>query len=1221
MLKAVLPFLFFVLLGNSWGFSQSLPPTTARTDQSVCRTLPYSADSIWLDSLTIVPESLHIIAEGDTLSTSQVSYNYSSGFLQVDLLSNTIVETITICYRRLPFSLHQVHTRRNLSVYDSTALFQEIRYADRYTKNPLSAQETLINTPKLQKSGSLSRGISFGNRQDVFVNAALNLQLEGQLTDDLSIRAAITDQNVPLQPDGTTQQLQQFDNVFIEFKHQYATLTVGDVQLRHAGATVAGVSRSTSSLAQPGQSYFTKYRRNVQGGLLQSKYSLGKEGKAQTSVGAAIAKGKFISVNLEVQEGVQGPYRLNTSINGRAEAGRMFYILANSEKIYHNGELLKRGFDQDYTIDYNLGEITFTPRVMLTQFSRIVADYEYAERSYSRSILTANLRQTHRRVSFSVDFYQQSDHARRPIGLELTPENYQQLSEAGDQATNQQVLVVDTVTRSSGNLAYGNQQADVPGVGNVYQVLYAQRDTVVASQTYQYFVFSQGDDAIYRPRFSFVGESKGNYQLKNSSVNGKVFEWIAPQNGIPQGNYEPVQQLPTPQRQRLVSFRTEVALTKHDQLYTELALSERNRNTLSELDSEDDHGKALILGYRSQLRPLFPGSTYRWSQQVQLEYTDHYFQAIDPFRSVDFERDWSSPVHTSQLPLTDDRVLQAKTQLIKNVHNQFQYRWVDRRRGDWQQGQQHSVEAAQEWGGFRLTGSGFLMQSRYPQQQASWKRLKIDVHRPMRYFTPGYTYRWEENEIRDIETDSVTFSAEHYDEHQWYLAKGDSVSGTFRLDYRLRNNRLPLAGAMRTREQVQMLQANWDKQLGKQHALRLNITYRDAQSRNQDLWEGTSDVNALTKTIMGQADWKGSLLNKSLQMSLEYSLANGREIRRDFIYVRVPTGEGLFTWRDANNNGIEELDEFFEARYWDERNYVRVLVPGSDYIQAFTNQLQYQLKAQFPQQWHESTGIKSLLARFSNVTHLQMLQKQTDSRLIARILPGYSVAEDQLLSAKEVVKSTLFFNRKSPRWGGQAGLRVTRWKQLLQQGSEDRSNQTYRTQLRYQWNRKWKALISGQQSHRKYHLATAGASSSARDFNIIAYQFSPELHWQPHLDMRFATRASWTNKVNTRPALSEALGEEATLRSVGWEFQSSRVMKRSINTTLEWLRIDYNADPTQAVAYEMLEGLLPGSNARWTVNLQQQLLEGLQLTLNYQGRKSPEQAAVHSGSVSVRALF
>nr|WKN36912.1 hypothetical protein K4G66_31590 [Tunicatimonas sp. TK19036] len=1203
-------------------------PSSQFSSSTTCRTILPTQDSLFVDSLSVVPQSLLLIYGQDTLKQDQYDYNYSTGYLVFDDSFNNPRDKLTICYRTLPFSFHQIHARRDLSVYDSTAMFQEIRYADRYASSNISSQETLINTPKLQKSGSLSRGISFGNRQDIFVNASLNLQLEGKLTDDLSIRAAITDQNVPLQPDGTTQQLQQFDNVFIEFMHQNATLRVGDVQLRHPGSSVAGASRNTSMLGQSQYPYFLRYRRNVQGGILDADYKVGKHGKAKTSVGAALAKGKFASISLSIQEGIQGPYRLNSPENmGNAASvtgtDRMFYILANSEKVYHNGQLLERGFDRDYTIDYNLGELTFTPKVVLTQFSRITVDFEYADRSYSRSIITANHQQTYERVSFSVNYYQEGDHARRPIGFELSPQNYQLLSDAGDQPLDRMVAAVDTITGQSSGLAYGQRDADVPGVGNVYQVLYNQQDTVVAGQTYQVFVFSASEQAIYRPYFSYVGERKGNYVMKNAQVNGKVYEWVAPTNSGPQGNYEPVRQLPAPQRRSVLSIGSQVSLSKYDQLYTEVAISEVDVNTLSSLDQTDDQGKALVIGYRSQPRPLATGSAYRWSQQLQYEYTDRYFQPIDPYRSVDFERNWAAfPLSSSvEQPTRDDHIIQSQTLLEKDIYNRIQYRWVGRKRTNGLQGQQHELTAAHEWGGFRFSGYGFTMQSQYPYQNASWKRLTLDVNRPTKWITPGYTYRREENEVRNAETDSVLYSAEHYDEHQWYLMRGDSIKGAFRIDYRIRNNRLPLKGEMQASEQVQMLQASWDKALGEQHRLKLITTYRYSQTQNAELWAEHRGGPSPENSIMGQLDWAGNLLKKSLQMSLTYAIANGREIKRDFVYVRVPAGEGMFTWRDDNGNGIEEIDEFYEANYWDERNYVRVLVPTNEYIQAFTNQLNYRVKAQFPQAWSEGKGVKALLARFSNVSQLSMQQKQTDDRLAARILPGYDVLPEALLSSKESVRSTFFFNRQNSRFGVEGGWRSTRWKQLLQQGSEDRQTKVYQGQLRWQFSRKWQTFLNTEQENRRYQLSLPTTQNTRRNFNIASYQVSPEIHWQPHMDIRLITKVGITRKTNQGEGEIETGGEEASIRSVGWEWQSRKVMQRNINASLELLNIDYNADTGSPVAYEMLEGLLPGGNARWSLNMQQQLLEGLQLTINYQGRKSPEQAAVHSGSLSVRALF
>ena len=79
--------------------------------------------------------------------------------------------------------------------------------------------------------------------------------------------------------------------------------------------------------------------------------------------------------------------------------------------------------------------------------------------------------------------------------------------------------------------------------------------------------------------------------------------------------------------------------------------------------------------------------------------------------------------------------------------------------------------------------------------------------------------------------------------------------------------------------------------------------------------------------------------------------------------------------------------------------------------------------------------------------------------------------------------------------------------------------------------------------------------------------------------------------------------------------------KGSLLFKVTYIKIKYNSIENTPVAYEMLEGLKAGNNATWSVSYQRNLSGNLQLTLNYEGRKSQNVNMVHVGSVQLRAYF
>ncbi|NBC06913.1 MAG: hypothetical protein GVY26_06950, partial [Bacteroidetes bacterium] len=161
------------------------------------------------DSLTVVPESLGGQADApldaSLLSADGRSIRLDSSLLQYD--------SIIIRYRVLPYNLSKRY--RHLDTAQSKPLEDGVIGI---AYDPYAQEEAALSFKGLNYNGNFTRGISFGNNQDLVLNSSFNLQLAGELGDGIEILAAITDENIPIQPEGNTQQLREFDRIFIQLQ-------------------------------------------------------------------------------------------------------------------------------------------------------------------------------------------------------------------------------------------------------------------------------------------------------------------------------------------------------------------------------------------------------------------------------------------------------------------------------------------------------------------------------------------------------------------------------------------------------------------------------------------------------------------------------------------------------------------------------------------------------------------------------------------------------------------------------------------------------------------------------------------------------------------------------------------------------------------------------------------------------------------------------------------
>ena len=93
------------------------------------------------------------------------------------------------------------------------------------------------------------------------------------------------------------------------------------------------------------------------------------------------------------------------------------------------------------------------------------------------------------------------------------------------------------------------------------------------------------------------------------------------------------------------------------------------------------------------------------------------------------------------------------------------------------------------------------------------------------------------------------------------------------------------------------------------------------------------------------------------------------------------------------------------------------------------------------------------------------------------------------------------------------------------------------------------------------------------------------------------------------------------MQDLGCEFRYNTAGKGSILLTANLVDITFDGETNSSLGNELLGGLKPGTNATWSVGIQRNLSNNLQVDLTYNGRRSEGVPVVHVGGAQVRAFF
>jgi hypothetical protein len=1120
------------------------------------KTLSSSNGIIQLDSLSIAPNSVVLRCNGTILLPSTYAVDYANGSLEI---LEPCANELSVSYRVLPFQFGKTYAKRDTSLVYNINKGDQDKFKITPTADPLD----LMGSNGLHKSGSISRGVTFGNRQDLSVNSSLNLELSGYIAPNLQLLASVTDDNIPIQPEGNTNKLQEFDQVFIQLFNDQFKLIAGDFWI-----------------SKP-DGYFMTYKKRGQGLSGEYYWKKSKTESIKTQVSGAFSKGKFNRQIIQGVEGNQGPYRLRGSENEP-----FIIILSGTERVYIDGKLMKRGQEYDYVIDYNTSELTFTARNLITKDIRIVVEFQYSDQNYARSLFQFSTAAQTTKYDWWVNAYSEQDAKNQPLQQNLTDKQKKLLSEVGDSTELARSVVIDSIGYSENLVMY--QMIDSLGYDSIL------------------VVSVDPNLAYYKAQFSFVGPNQGDYVFEKFNALGRVYKWVQPVGGIPQGDYAPVSILISPKKQQLFTAGGTYRFSKRFFVTAELGMSTFDKNTFSRLDAFDNRGYSMRT--KVDYSTPFGKDTvkkWNWRNQAEIEMLDPYFKPIEIYRAVEFERDWN----TRDQGFTGNQVLTTASTGIE--HQAFGRIGLNVQQ--YKIGNDFTGIKTQLQTNWRQNGYSIQLDASYLNSNAVNKnqflRHRADISKQFKKgIRVGFKDDQEYNTFLQGDSILTTRSYSFFD-YQGYVAIGDTSKSEFIVSYRERYDGKSDSLKLRSAAKAQTVRIEWTQKSWKNQRLYVVANYRVLSILDTSIIQ-----QAPENTTNGRLDYEVKLWKNAVTLNTFYEVGAGLERKREFVYIKVNDGQGVYTWNDYNGDGVKDLNEFEIAAYADQASYIRVFTPSNDYVKTYSNEFNQSLLLRPERIWSSKTGLLKVLSLFSTQSRFRVERKTNQFDGINAYNPFYGRLENtSIISSSSVMKHTLYFNRTNNVGGMEYSYESTQTKTLLATGYDGRSKESHELTGRFTFVKKYTLQATGELGRKVSNVDY----TSGRNYRLNYWNVRPSFIYQPSTSLRLSLDGRIADKQNAQ----EFGGQRTQIYDIGITGKYNQLQRGSLQGQFNVVQIRYDGDPNTSLGFEFLEALKPGTNIVWSIGYQRSISKNLQISVQYNGRKSEQNKTIHAGGMEVKAFF
>ena len=469
----------------------------------------------------------------------------------------------------------------------------------------------------------------------------------------------------------------------------------------------------------------------------------------------------------------------------------------------------------------------------------------------------------------------------------------------------------------------------------------------------------------------------------------------------------------------------------------------------------------------------------------------------------------------------------------------------------------------------------------------------------------GARFSSEENKKRRKDDKQFTALTQRFVAYEVYSGIGDSTKVYGEIGYKYRvndsitNSKLDRVNTSHTYYIDSKLIQNEKTNLS------LFVNYRTLSFTNPDIKTETSLNSRLQNNQ--------KLFKNFVQSNTIFETNSGSLPQQDFTYVEVDPGQGVYTWIDYNNNGIQELEEFEVAQFQDQGKYIRVLLPNQVFIKTHQNRLSQTLTLN-PLDWVNSeNATKKFLAHFYNQSNYLVDRKIRKVGDNFNLNPFSSGGEDPL-GLQLSFRNTIFYNRGKQKYTTSYTYQSNKATNTLSFGKIESALESHQVNFSHKFQESWLFSLENTLANN----TTSSENFSSKDFNIDSEAVFPKISYLVGDNTHFDIFYQFLNKENS-------IGNLETLKQnkygVSFGLTGKDVTKGSINGELNFIDNAFDGDSNSPVGYQLLEGLQPGKNLTWNLIAQKKLTKYLDLNLSYFGRKTETSNTIHTGNIQLKAYF